>query len=540
MNIRNWRGLVGALVLLVAPAAWAKNYLVVIMDDVAVDKVSSYAADYPGYTPSFLPNTQTIDSLAAAGLRFTRAWATPLCSPTRASFQTGQQPFRHGIGTALGDSSNGLDSSITPMLAKSMASTHATGLFGKYHIGTKDANNSRGVPRDATGALAATFTTEPHPSLTGWERFFGGYDGEPNTSAAEDTGYFQWIRVGWFQGGSGHTGVETTHASQRVEEEALSWINARTEPWLAVVAFNAAHSTSGSFGDWGYDAVNKPATNPKTHIKTRTPALACLTTHSCLAPSLKRQVYQALVEDMDLKIEALLDGMDAQTLDDTTIIVFGDNGTPGQDNGTINAVQESIFNVAGRGKATVYENGVRVPLIVADGKSWRRGIPGPTITAPGRTLDARVNTLDIFNTLFTDANMVSLANIDSMPFNQCFTTNDVYCGWPKRYGYTETFPSTVSPVPANPSPHGAHVAVSWGEDTMVAHYNAAANKQCLEPEFYDTSTDPLETTKQIWPAARAQRLVDRFNAIHATVKSWAHPDLTKPVVPFCPYAVQLP
>ncbi|HSS00187.1 MAG TPA: sulfatase-like hydrolase/transferase, partial [Kofleriaceae bacterium] len=281
MNLRKWRGLVGALVLLIAPAAWAKNYLVIILDDVGFDKVSSYAADLPAYKPSFLPNTQTIDSLAAAGLRFTRAWATPLCSPTRASFQTGQQPFRHGIGTALGDSSNGLDSSITPMLAKSMASTHATGLFGKYHIGTKDANNARGVPRDATGALAATFTAEPHPSLTGWERFFGGYDGEPNTSATEDTGYFQWIRVGWFQGGSGRTGVETTHATQRVEEEALSWINARTESWLAVVAFNAAHSTSGSFGNWGYDAVNKPATNPKTHIKTRTPALACLTTNTC-------------------------------------------------------------------------------------------------------------------------------------------------------------------------------------------------------------------------------------------------------------------
>src|SRR4029079_10302436 len=150
MSIRNWRGLAGVLVLLVAPAARAKNYLLIVMDDVAVDKVGSYAGDFPGYAPSFLPNTQTIDSLAAAGLRFTRAWASPLCSPTRASSRTGQQPFRHGIGTALGDSAAGLDSSITPMLAKSFASTHATGLFGKYHIGTKDAHDVPGVPRDSS------------------------------------------------------------------------------------------------------------------------------------------------------------------------------------------------------------------------------------------------------------------------------------------------------------------------------------------------------------------------------------------------------
>jgi hypothetical protein len=275
------------------------------------------------------------------------------------------------------------------------------------------------------------------------------------------------------------------------------------------------------------------------HVQTRTPALACLTTNTCFAPTLKRQVYQALVEDMDIKIGALLDGIDDETLDDTLIIVFGDNGTPGQDNGTADTIQESIFNVAGRGKATVYENGVRVPLIVADGKSWRRGIAGPTITAPGRTVDARVNTLDIFNTLFTDAYNMSL-NIDSMPFNQCFTTNDVWCGWTKRYGYTETFPSTASPLPPTPSPNGAHVAVSYGEDTMVAHYNAAQNKQCLQPEFYDTSTDPLQTTPQIWTLTRTQRLIDRFNFLHGPVKSWAHPDLSKPVVPFCTYAVLLP
>src|SRR5262249_29154201 len=97
-----------ALAIATSPA-YAKNFLVIVLDDVGVDKVSSYAADYPSYAPAFLPNTQAIDSLTAAGLRFTRAWATPLCSPTRASFQTGRYPFQHGVGTALGEGAYGLD-----------------------------------------------------------------------------------------------------------------------------------------------------------------------------------------------------------------------------------------------------------------------------------------------------------------------------------------------------------------------------------------------------------------------------------------------
>ena len=160
--------------ILSSSAAHAKNILVIIGDDIGVDKVSSYAADYPGYAPAFLPDTRAIDSLAAAGLRFTRAWATPLCSPTRASFQTGVYPFRHDIGTALGDAAPGLDPAARLMLAQSFSNQgYQTGLFGKWHIGTTNANGDEGYP------AGPTFSVEPHPSRAGWDRFFGILDGYP-------------------------------------------------------------------------------------------------------------------------------------------------------------------------------------------------------------------------------------------------------------------------------------------------------------------------------------------------------------------------
>jgi arylsulfatase B len=510
--------LLSVLSLFSISSAWAKNYLVIIMDDLSVDKVSSYAGDYPGYAPTYLPDTHTIDSIADAGVRFTRAWATPLCSPTRASFQTGQHPFRHGVGTALGETAPGLATANPLMIAKSFGSRgYATGMFGKYHIGTRNANGGVGVPRDAMGNLLAMFSVQPHPSLTGWDRFLGSYGGYPGPDAGDpDDGYFKWIRVDWAKG-LGHALYDRVHATDRAESAAVGWINAQTRPWLAVVAFNAAHSGTTASTLWKYDDADPG--------QFRTPALACLATEDCTHRT--RQVYQGLVEHMDLKIQALLDGIDDSKLDDTVIVLFGDNGTPGQNNSTATAVQESLFNVAGRGKGTLFENGIRVPLIVADGKTWRTGIAGPTVVAPGRTVDARVHTLDIYNTLYGDAFAVSLANLDSMPFTDCLKVNHVFCGFPEmRYGYSETFPSNTSPI-------GARAAVSYGHDKMIAIYNNAVGKKCLEQTFYDTSADPFETAPQAWVGVRADRLRDRFTALHTPVTSWAHL-AGDPVVAFCP------
>ncbi|MDP7289512.1 MAG: sulfatase-like hydrolase/transferase, partial [Phycisphaerae bacterium] len=46
--------------------------------------------------------TPNMDKLAKQSMRFTDAYAHPLCSPTRASILSGQYPSRHGITTASG------------------------------------------------------------------------------------------------------------------------------------------------------------------------------------------------------------------------------------------------------------------------------------------------------------------------------------------------------------------------------------------------------------------------------------------------------
>jgi arylsulfatase A-like enzyme len=510
---------IGLCAVLAAPAARASvtdqpNILVIVLDDVGPDKIPSYGGDFAGYAPLYRPNTQTVDSLATAGLRFTRAWATPMCSSTRASLQTGQQPFRTGIGTALGNDAVGLDPTRFLNLADSFASRgYATGLFGKYHIGTENAAGAVGFP-------PPMFVVQPHPALMGWQRFFGSYDGYLGTDPLDpDDGYFKWNRVSWLNNGTGSAATENNgvHATDRTARVALDWITSRTQPWLAMVTFNAGHSGTTASTTWTAADVNK---DPAAH---RTAALSCLANSPVTCADEKHQSYQALVEHADIAIRTLLDGIAPAALDNTMIFVFGDNGTP-------IAVEESLFNVPNRGKGSTYENGVRVPLIVAEGNAWRTGVAGTRIPVINRTVVAKINTLDIFNTLHNVAFALSVAFIDSMPFTQCFTVNDIYCGFPgKRYGYTETYPlSGVADATTK-------IAVSYGEDTLVSCYKPAPNN-CMKEAFYDTSTDPLETAPQAWVGLRANRLRDHFTTLHTGLVSWANPTGAA-VIPFCGAAV---
>ncbi|MCP4806252.1 MAG: sulfatase-like hydrolase/transferase [Proteobacteria bacterium] len=66
--------------------------LILIADDFGVDVMRAYSgAGAP------MPN---VERVCDEGIRFERAWANHLCSPTRATLVTGRYGFRTGIGTA--------------------------------------------------------------------------------------------------------------------------------------------------------------------------------------------------------------------------------------------------------------------------------------------------------------------------------------------------------------------------------------------------------------------------------------------------------
>lgn len=482
-----------------SPEVLAKNILIVVVDDLAVDKSSAYAADYPGYVPAFLPDMPAVQGLADAGIRFTRAWATPYCSPTRVSLQTGVHPFRHQVGTALNDSgpeAAGVDPDAFTMLAESFASAgFETGMFGKWHLGLEDAAGNITIP-------ATDFVDAPHPARCGWDRFYGILGGYPGAGRS----FTNWHRVGWTMNDEGFAGDETLHLTARTSREATAWINGRQGPWLAVVAFSAPHSPDTGSESWTY--------GDEAGATWRS-SIPCLATQSCTNEA--AAVYKALAEHVDLELEDLLFGIDAGKMEDTLIFFIGDNGTPTN-------VQESLFKQAGAGKGTTHENGVRVPMIVADGATWLTGAAG-AISNPHRVVTTAVNTMDIFPTAHEAAGLPAVPGLDAKSYVDCFGSTNAVCGRPYgQYGYTETFHTSATGLVS------AKIGVRYGTDKMVAEYCPALG--CMKETFYDTATDVFELVPQKWVGVRADRLRNHFTTLHKGITtSWARSGAG--VLPYC-------
>ena len=103
------------------------NIVVVLVDDMRWDDMR--VAGHP-----FI-DTPHMDRLAREGARFTNAFATtPLCSPSRASFLTGQYAHTNGIIDNTARPSHDLP--VFPL--ELQRAGYRTGFFGKWHMGNDD------------------------------------------------------------------------------------------------------------------------------------------------------------------------------------------------------------------------------------------------------------------------------------------------------------------------------------------------------------------------------------------------------------------
>ena len=73
-------------------------------------------------------DTPHLDSLAAAGIRFTRAFSTPLCTPSRVQLMTGKYNFRNYIGFGLLDPA---EQTFAHLLREA---GYVTGVAGKWQL----------------------------------------------------------------------------------------------------------------------------------------------------------------------------------------------------------------------------------------------------------------------------------------------------------------------------------------------------------------------------------------------------------------------
>ncbi len=162
-----------------------------------------------------------------------------------------------------------------------------------------------------------------HPKDSGVPYFEGVF-----TSQVPD--YYSWTKVN-------SEGVEEQvdeYATTHLTNNAISWIDNQTKPWFLWLAHVAPH---------------KPFQTPPEGTYTTT-------------PSNNRTTYLSMIENLDYETNRLISSLNDETLENTVIIFIGDNGTPGQANN---------YWPSGHAKASIYEGGIRVPLIIA-GKSVER------------------------------------------------------------------------------------------------------------------------------------------------------------------------
>lgn len=260
------------------------------------------------------PLLSSLAGIAAAGVEFSRFYTFPVCSPTRYAALAGRLPRREGIGDTINAHNSATGASPPPdrlavMLPEALKPTHATALFGKWHLGRA----SVGMRRDLLAI------TESGPFVSGFDRWRAGNPNSIALPGATKDGYYNWYRVEDDQVLRNNSEYAT--AAQR--DAFLNWWTTASGPRLAWLAFSAAH---------------QPYDPPPGYAYTGS----------------VRGDYEQVIEYLDDALAAVLAVV---SLADTYIVILGDNGTPDE--------ARIPGSPSGYWKGTCYEGGINAPLLIA-------------------------------------------------------------------------------------------------------------------------------------------------------------------------------
>ncbi len=327
------------------------NVVFVLADDLGWRDTTLYGSSYY--------ETPSIDALASRGMMFTQAYAaSPICSPTRASILSGLYPARIGITTP---SCHLPEERFESTLAAKAPKTHpalqavsATRLKQEYYT-LAEAFKDAGY---ATGHFGKwRLGHEPYDAL------HQGFDIDvPHTPAPGPSGGYLGPWSFWPD-----EGALGEHIEDRMSAEAAKFmLENRDQPFF--------------LNYWRFSVHAPIQGKPELVAKYRRKA----------DPNSEQRnpINGAMVESLDDAVGALLGTIDELGIaDDTIIVFFSDNG------GMVHLVADGVVVTSNAplrsGKSSIYEGGVREPLIVA----W------PGVTAPASKSEAIVQSVDFYPTL---------------------------------------------------------------------------------------------------------------------------------------------
>jgi arylsulfatase A-like enzyme len=305
------------------PQAEKPNIVILLADDQGYADVGFHGCkDIP---------TPHLDALAAGGVRCTNGYVSgPYCSPTRAGLLTGryQQRFGHEFNPAGGEA--GLPVSETTLADRLKAAGYATGLVGKWHLGSQP---------------------QFHPQKRGFDEFYG-FLGGAHSYLPGSKGILR-----------GTEAVdEKEYLTDAIGREAVAFVDRhQAKPFFLYVAFNAVHTPM--------DATDERLRKFEA-IEDK-----------------QRRTYAAMLSAMDDAVGRILGKLRETGLEEKTLVFFlSDNGGPTMPGTTINGSRNDPLRGS---KRQTLEGGVRVPFVV----NWKGRLSPKVYDPPVIQLDLHATAL---------------------------------------------------------------------------------------------------------------------------------------------------
>jgi arylsulfatase A-like enzyme len=292
--------------------------------------------------------TPNIDRLAGQGMRFTDAYAAaPVCSPTRASILTGKYPARLHLTEVIGAVER-------PRPSQRLLGAKGRGFLPVEEISLPKALKPRGYVSACIGKwhLGGEGTL---PENHGFDVNLGATE-----AGTAPGGYFKF-----------HTPTltlrEGEYLTDRLTEEAEKFMERnRNNPFFLYLPHYAVHTPFQA----------KPELVAKYKAKARP------------YQDQSNPTYAAMIESVDDSVGRILKKLDELNLAQRTLVFFfSDNGGLSL---TTGRTEPATSNAPLReGKGSLYEGGIRVPLIVR----------GPGVAKPGTLCDVPVSSIDFYPTI---------------------------------------------------------------------------------------------------------------------------------------------
>ncbi|MBL8230968.1 MAG: sulfatase [Bryobacterales bacterium] len=332
------------------------NVILILADDLGYSDLG-----FQGATDIPTPN---LDALARTGVRFTNAYVShPFCSPTRAGLMTGryQQRFGHENNPVYDpkDEVAGLPVTEKALPHLFQQAGYVTGHVGKWHLGA-----------------APKF----HPLERGFTESFGFLGGGHDYFEQQLEGNPREYLIPLHR--SRTSVAEREYLTDALSREAAAFVTRHRErPFFLYLAYNTPHTP-------------QQVTD------------AYLQRFRNIADE-RRRKYAAMVSSMDDGIGRVMEAVKQSGLDDNTIFFFlSDNGGPVGVNGSTNTPLRSA-------KGSVYEGGIRVPLVARWQGRWK-----PDVS------DVPVISLDVLPTALDSAGLALPSNLDGRSFRKQVQNGD--------------------------------------------------------------------------------------------------------------------